>query len=164
MATPVTELDGVVRILVAAVLGALLGIERELTDKPAGLRTHMLVSEGAALFMIGSLMLFNEVRAAGGTTADPSRIASNVVQGIGFLAGGVIFTGKGHVRGLTTAAGVWVTSALGVLVGMGYFVVAATGAVATLVVLSLFNYLEHWLPVPSDSEGHTNVPDDSQRR
>jgi putative Mg2+ transporter-C (MgtC) family protein len=157
----ITERDAAIRIVLALVIGGVIGLEREWKSKSAGLRTYALVCEGAALFMIGSLMLFNEVRAAGGTTADPSRIASNVVQGIGFLAGGVIFTGKGHVKGLTTAAGIWVTSALGVLVGMGYFVVAATGAVATLVVLSLFNYLEQWLPVPDDSEGHSNVPDEA---
>ncbi len=153
-----TQGDAAIRIIIALALGAAIGLEREWKAKSAGFRTYALVSEGAALFMIGAIMLYNEVRGSGGATGDPVRVASTVVQGIGFLAGGVIFTARGHVRGLTTAAGIWVTSAIGVLVGMGFFVVAIFGTVATLVVLALFRYLEHWLPVPDSDAGDSNVP------
>jgi putative Mg2+ transporter-C (MgtC) family protein len=154
-----TQGDAAIRIIIALALGAAIGLEREWKAKSAGFRTYALVSEGAALFMIGAIMLYNEVRSSGGVTGDPVRVASTVVQGIGFLAGGVIFTARGHVRGLTTAAGIWVTSAIGVLVGMGFFVVAIFGTVATLVVLALFRYLEHWLPVPDSDAPGSKVPD-----
>jgi len=154
-----TQEDAAIRIVVALMLGAAIGLEREWKAKSAGFRTYALVSEGAALFMIGAILMYNEVRGSGGTTGDPVRVASTVVQGIGFLAGGVIFTARGHVKGLTTAAGVWVTSAIGVLVGMGFFVVAVIGTIATLIVLGLFRYVEHWMPVPDPEEGHSNVPD-----
>jgi putative Mg2+ transporter-C (MgtC) family protein len=156
-----TQTDAAIRIVIALVLGAAVGLEREWKNKSAGLRTYALVCEGAALFMIGSIMLYDQVRESGGTTGDPNRVASTVVQGIGFLAGGVIFTARGHVKGLTTAAGVWVTAAIGVLVGMGFFVIAIFGTVATLVVLALFRYIERWMPVPSGQpEDRTNVPDE----
>jgi putative Mg2+ transporter-C (MgtC) family protein len=155
-----TQTDAAIRIVIALFLGAAVGLEREWKNKSAGLRTYALVCEGAALFMIGSIMLYNQVRESGGTTGDPNRVASTVVQGIGFLAGGVIFTARGHVRGLTTAAGVWVTAAIGVLVGMGFFVVAAFGAVATLIVLALFRYIEHWLPVPASPPGSSSNASD----
>jgi putative Mg2+ transporter-C (MgtC) family protein len=154
-----TQTDAALRIVIALVLGAAVGLEREWKAKSAGFRTYALVSEGAALFMIGAILLYNEVRSSGGTTGDPVRVASTVVQGIGFLAGGVIFTARGHVKGLTTAAGVWVTSAIGVLVGAGFFTTAVIGTAATLVVLGVFRYVERWLPVPDPSDPHSNVPD-----
>jgi putative Mg2+ transporter-C (MgtC) family protein len=157
-----TQGDAALRIVIALFLGAAIGLEREWKQKSAGFRTYALVCEGAALFMIGAILLYNEVRGSGGATGDPVRVASTVVQGIGFLAGGVIFTAKGHVRGLTTAAGIWATSAIGVLVGSGFFVTAVIGSVATLVVLALFRYIEHWLPVPDEGVPHSNVPESDE--
>src|SRR5687768_9742174 len=98
-----SQTEAAIRIVVALFLGAAIGLEREWKNKSAGFRTYALVCEGAALFMIGSIMLYGEVRQSGGVTGDPNRVASTVVQGIGFLAAGVIFTARGQVRGLTTA-------------------------------------------------------------
>lgn len=123
------------------VAGAIIGLEREWRNKPAGIRTYALVCEGSALFMIASLMLNAEVTKAGGT-ADPSRIASTVVQGVGFIAGGVIFTHRARVQGLTTAAGIWVTSAIGLAVGAGYYTVALIGVVTALFTLVPMHWLE----------------------
>ena len=141
-----SDLEAIARLALALVVGAVLGLERERLDKPAGLRTYMLVSEGAALFMIGSIMLGEQVREAGGSGYDPSRIGSTIVQGIGFLAGGVILATGQKVRGLTTAAGIWVTAAIGFLVGAGFYVIAVVGTFATLVALVTLGRIEHRLP------------------
>ena len=131
---PLGQLEAAERLGLALLIGALLGFERERADKPAGLRTYMLVCEGSALFMICSIMLGDQV-VADGRQYDPSRIASTVVQGIGFIAGGVILTQGRRVRGLTTAAGIWVTAALGLLIGAGFYTIAIVSTVATLVLL-----------------------------
>ncbi len=131
---PLSNLEAIERLGIALLVGGLLGLERERADKPAGLRTYMLVAEGAALFMICSLMLGDQ-QVAAGAAYDPSRIASTVVQGIGFLAGGVIITSRRRVRGLTTAAGIWVTAAIGLLAGAGFFAIAAIATATTLVAL-----------------------------
>ena len=138
---PLGNLEAAQRVAVALLVGAALGLERERADKPAGLRTYMLVCEGSALFMICSIMLGEQVVAAGGQY-DPSRIASTVVQGIGFLAGGVILTTGRRVRGLTTAAGVWVTAALGLLIGAGFYVIAFIATVATVGLVVLLGRVE----------------------
>jgi len=142
---PLSTIEAVERLGFALLVGAALGLEREWTDKPAGLRTYMLVAEGAALFMICSLLLGEQMIAAG-QPYDPSRIASTVVQGIGFLAGGVILTQGRRVRGLTTAAGIWVTAAIGLLAGAGFYVVAAVGTAATIAALVALRALETRLP------------------
>ena len=142
---PLSTVEAVQRLGVALLFGSLLGLEREWSDKPAGLRTHMLVTEGAALFMICSLLLGDRVLAAG-VPYDPSRIASTVVQGIGFLAGGVILTAGRRVRGLTTAAGIWVAAAIGLLVGAGFYAIAGISTAATIVALVLLRSLERRLP------------------
>jgi putative Mg2+ transporter-C (MgtC) family protein len=111
-----------------------LGVERERLDRPAGLRTYMLVVEGACLFMICAILLAVEITRAGGVS-DPGRIASTVVQGIGFIAAGVILSTGKEVIGLTTAAGLWVATALGLLIGAGFYVVAVVATVATVVAL-----------------------------
>lgn len=130
-----------VRILVAAALGGIVGIERELRDQPAGFRTHMLVSLGACLFtLVGA---FGFVTLTGGqniaaVNADVTRVASQVVVGIGFLGGGAILRHGTTVRGLTTAASLWVTAAVGLAVGMGfYFGATATALVAVLALAGL---------------------------
>ncbi|CAN5660957.1 hypothetical protein BH09CHL1_BH09CHL1_33860 [soil metagenome] len=151
--------DAAIRVVIALFLGALVGLEREWRNKPAGLRTYALVCEGSALFMIGSILLYDEVLKNGGTNADPSRIASTVVQGIGFLAAGVIFTAGSKVHGLTTAAGIWVTAALGLLVGAGFYEVAAVGAVTTLITLSAFRVVERY--IPGESSKHDQKKHDT---
>jgi putative Mg2+ transporter-C (MgtC) family protein len=137
-----SEFDAIVRILLAIAAGAALGLEREYHEKPAGFRTYALVCEGSALFMIGSILLGGEVIKAGGQNYDPSRIASTVVQGIGFLAAGVILATGLHVKHLTTAAEIWVTAAIGLLIGAGFFLVALAATVGTIVFLTSFGWLE----------------------
>ncbi|MGH2560108.1 MAG: MgtC/SapB family protein [Thermomicrobiales bacterium] len=147
-----SEVEALERIALALVLGAILGFERERRDKPAGLRTYALVCEGAALFMIGSIMLGDQVAAAGGVNYDPSRIGSTIVQGIGFLAGGVILASGRKIRNLTTAAGIWVTAALGLLIGAGFYFVAITGTIGTLVVLTGLGWAEKRFGIAQSSE------------
>jgi putative Mg2+ transporter-C (MgtC) family protein len=122
-----------VRILVAAALGGTVGIERELRDQPAGFRTHMMVSLGACLFTLIGVFAFGRGENSG---TDFTRIASQVVVGIGFLGGGTILRHGSTVRGLTTAASLWVTAAVGVAVGMGFYFAATTVAVLTVVALA----------------------------
>lgn len=142
----ISETDAIIRIIVAALLGAVLGFERELSDKPAGLRTHMLVTEGAALFMVASILLTQEF--SGGPNAlsvDPTRIASTIVTGIGFLGGGAILQSRDRVKGITTAAAIWVAAAIGLLVGAGYYVVAIGGVLVAIVTLALLSFPERWI-------------------
>ncbi|MEZ4624471.1 MAG: MgtC/SapB family protein [Thermomicrobiales bacterium] len=129
------------RIVVALLLGAVIGLEREWESKPAGMRTFALVSEGAALFMIGGILLFNEVRDAGGATGDPNRVTSTIVQGIGFLAAGVIILPPARSR-LTTAVAIWATAAIGMLVGAGFILPAVVGVVSTMIMLTIFRRIE----------------------
>ena len=124
------EIEIVLRLLLAALLGAIIGFQRERAKKPAGLRTHILISLGSALFTIVSVYGFPG-------TADVSRVAAGVVTGIGFIGAGVIFRGMGgdHVVGLTTAASVWVVAAVGLAAGAGMYIVATATAVLALLVL-----------------------------
>jgi putative Mg2+ transporter-C (MgtC) family protein len=106
-------------LTLAFVLSALVGVEREIRQKSAGLRTHTLVGVSAALIMLISKYGFTDVLAAGRVVLDPSRVAAQVVSGIGFIGGGVIFMRRDVVRGLTTAASIWFTAALGMACGAG---------------------------------------------
>ena len=129
-----SDVEAIQRLALAMVVGAVLGVERERLDRPAGLRTYMLVVEGACLFMICAILLADQINRSGGVS-DPGRIASTVVQGIGFIAAGVILTTGKEVIGLTTAAGLWVATALGLLIGAGFYVIAIVAAVVTVVAL-----------------------------
>jgi putative Mg2+ transporter-C (MgtC) family protein len=122
------DVELLVRLLVAAVLGGAIGAERELNDQPAGLRTHMLLTIGACLFTLISAYGF------GGST-DPSRIAAQVVTGIGFLGGGAIVRHGLTVKGVTTAASIWATASVGVAIGAGSYVLGVGGAVLTVATL-----------------------------
>jgi putative Mg2+ transporter-C (MgtC) family protein len=137
-----SHLETLERLGLSLLAGSMLGFEREWRLKPAGLRTHALVCEGSALFMMGSLLLGEQIRRSGGTAYDPSRVASTVVQGIGFLAGGVILARGGRVRGITTAADIWVTAAIGVLIGCGFFFLAISATITTIVVIGPLKWLE----------------------
>lgn len=128
-----------VRILVAAALGGIVGIERELKDQPAGFRTHMLVSIGACLFTLISAYGFATFGAESSTLAvraDVTRVASQIVVGIGFLGGGAILRHGGTIRGLTTAASLWVTAAVGLAVGVGFYFGATITAVLSVIGLA----------------------------
>ena len=114
-----------VRLLLAAVLGGAIGAERELNDQPAGLRTHMLLTIGACLFTLISAYGF-------GRASDPSRLAAQIVTGIGFLGGGAIVRHGLTVKGVTTAASIWATASVGVAIGAGSYVLGVGGAVLTV--------------------------------
>ena len=125
-------LDFALRLFVAGAMGVLIGLEREYRAKEAGYRTHFLVALGSALMMIVSQYGFTEVLKTDLIRVDPSRIAAQVVSGIGFIGAGTIILQKQIVRGLTTAAGIWGTSGIGLAVGAGMY---AIGIAATLLVL-----------------------------
>jgi putative Mg2+ transporter-C (MgtC) family protein len=125
------------RLLLAAGCGAVLGLEREYHQKPAGLRTNILIALGSALFTILSINVGHD----GGTT---DRISAQIVTGIGFLGGGAILRSGNTVHGMTTAATIWVNAAIGMAAGAGHFVVAALSAVLTLVVLILLPPIEEY--------------------
>lgn len=127
------SLDTVFRLVLAIVAGGLIGAEREYVSKAAGFRTLMLISLGACLFTIFSIHI---------GISSPDRIASNIVTGIGFLGAGVIFKDESRVKGLTTAATVWVTAAIGMGIGGGYYLEALAATVLTFVALSAMRYLE----------------------
>lgn len=129
----------VLRLLLSAVLGAVVGIEREMHKRPAGFRTHILVCLGSALFMLTSVSVALTYSHAG--DADPSRIAAGVVTGIGFLGAGAIIRYGESIKGLTTAASVWVVAAIGLAVGSGMYVAAitTTAIVFVILVFSKFN-------------------------
>lgn len=130
----------------AFVLSSLIGLEREWRQKSAGLRTHALVGLGAALFMIISKYGFNDVLSEGRVILDPSRIAAGVVSGIGFIGGGLIFVRGDIVRGLTTAAIVWITAAIGMACGSGLVLVALVVTAAHFAVVFLYPEVAVRLP------------------
>ena len=131
-----TQIELTLRLVVALLLGAVIGWERELQRMPAGFRTHALVSLGSAIFTIVSAFAFT------GPLSDPTRIAAQVVSGVGFLGGGAILHYGGTVRGLTTAASLWAVAAVGMAAGAGLFVVATVSAVLVIVALEVFQRIE----------------------
>ena len=133
------NIDFMLRLLVAGILGAIIGLDREYRAKEAGYRTHFLVSLGSALIMIVSQYGFQEIIKENSVTLDPSRVAAQVVSGIGFIGAGTIILQKQIVRGLTTAAGIWATAGIGLAVGAGMYGIATT--VLTLIGLELLSYI-----------------------
>jgi putative Mg2+ transporter-C (MgtC) family protein len=129
--------DALLRLVVAGALGAVVGFERELRDREAGVRTHLLVSLGSALFTIVSAYGFHEFLTGGGNLvrADPTRIAAQIVTGIGFLGAGAIIREGLSVRGLTTAATLWVVAAIGMTAGAGWYWPAVAATVLTIFAL-----------------------------
>lgn len=132
--------DYIIRLLLAAVLGGVIGLEREYHAKEAGFRTHVLVAVGSALFMLISQYGFDAFLGVKSVSFDPSRIASQVVTGIGFIGAGTIIFQKKFIRGLTTAAGIWVTGAIGLACGCGMYFIAAVTTAIVIIVLSTINY------------------------
>ena len=143
-----TELELAGRLGAALVLGGAIGLERELTGQVAGLRTHMTVALGAALFGIVSAYGWNEfaqVRAQTNVQVDVTRVASNIVTGVGFLGGGAILKDGATVRGLTTAASLWVTAAVGLCVALGGYSLAAVATVGLVFSLILLRGPRGWI-------------------
>jgi putative Mg2+ transporter-C (MgtC) family protein len=134
----VDQLELIARLAVGLVLGAAIGWEREMNRQPAGFRTHSLVALGAALFTVISGFAFP------GAENDKTRIAAQIVSGIGFIGAGTILQDRGRIRGLTTAASLWAVAAVGTAAGAGLYVVAVAGAVLIVVVLDLLDRLEYF--------------------
>jgi putative Mg2+ transporter-C (MgtC) family protein len=127
-----------IRLLVAMLLGAVVGIQREQTGKPAGIRTHMLVALGAALFVLAAVE-------AGMTSDDLSRVIQGLATGIGFIGGGAVLklSEEREIQGLTTAAGIWMTAAMGVAAGLGLIGMALLSALLTWFILAVIGRVEH---------------------
>lgn len=132
----------VFRLVIATILGGIVGLERERLDRAAGLRTHALVGVGAALFMLVSAFGFADILGVPQVTLDPSRVAAQVVSGIGFLGAGTIILQREIVRGLTTAASVWAVAAIGLAVGGGLYLAAVITTILALVILVAFKPIE----------------------
>ena len=136
MTEPITTY--IMRLAIALLVGGVVGLEREFKGKPAGIRTNILICVGSCLFMIISI----EVARTAGRVADPGRIAAQVVTGVGFLCAGTIMRSRFTVSGLTTAATIWVLSALGLAVGAGYIILAVAGAAIITLTLMAVRFIE----------------------
>jgi putative Mg2+ transporter-C (MgtC) family protein len=143
-------MQDLVPMLVSTLLGTLVGWERQLGRKPAGLRTHVLVCLGSTLFV---LLTSHAVREFGGPSMDPTRIIHGVVTGVGFLGAGSIMRQEGYVHGLTTAASIWMVAAIGTAVGVHSYALACIGTVLALIVLEGYRWVERWLSPDSESNG-----------
>ena len=141
--------DDLIPMSISLVLGTLVGWERQMGRKPAGLRTHTLLCVGSTMFVLTTT---HAVEAFGGPSLDASRIVHGVVTGVGFLGAGSILRQEGYVHGLTTAASVWMVAAIGVSVGVHAYSLAVIGTVFSLVVLEGYRWVERFLS-PDDDQG-----------
>ena len=153
------QIDIAVRLAVAAGLGMVIGIERELREQAAGLRTHMLVAVGSCLFTLVSAYGFET---SPGATPDPSRVAAQIVTGIGFLGAGAILREGQWVRGLTTAASLWVVAAVGMAVGLGLFWASGVAVAITVASLWLLRPFRRRLRHRADSSHYEGTPPGAQ--
>jgi putative Mg2+ transporter-C (MgtC) family protein len=134
------------RLTIACVFGAVIGFDRELKNKPAGLRTHTLVSLAAAMFTLITFELYTQLAGDNSkTSADPIRIIEAVTSGVAFLAAGAIIRSGGNVHGLTTGANMWLAGAVGVACGAGFYLLATLGAVFSIIIITLLSALERRL-------------------
>jgi putative Mg2+ transporter-C (MgtC) family protein len=141
------------RLLAASVLGALLGIDREMLSRPAGIRTFMLVSLAAATFTVVTFEVLARAQAEGASNVDPIRIIEAVTAGVAFLAAGAIIQARGKVHGVTTGAGLWLAGAVGTACGVGAYPIAILAAVLGFVVLTLLRPLDRVLPKKAPPPG-----------
>jgi len=130
----------IIRLIISVILSGLVGLERQVQRHTAGLRTHILVCLGSCLIMLTSLYVFDIYKAV--TLLDPTRIAAGVITGIGFLGAGAILRDQTQIRGLTTAASLWVVAGIGLAVGCGFYTGAIFTTILTLVVLFILRYAE----------------------
>ena len=135
------DYESLIKLILALGLGALIGFERQLKHRPAGLRTHMLVSMGSTIFTVVSLSF----------DIEPARIAAGIVAGIGFLGAGSIIAHKGHVKGITSAATLWVVAAIGLTVGVGQYWIAIIGSIAIFLVLQLGKFEKQKDPINDEN-------------
>jgi putative Mg2+ transporter-C (MgtC) family protein len=141
----VSYLDMVLRLACALFVGAVIGTEREYTHRPAGMRTHILVSVGSCVVMLTSQVIFAKYLPYG-ITADPARLSAQVISGVGFLGAGTIMREGVTVKGLTTAASLWTVACLGIAAGGGFYEVALLGMLFALTALTIFEWLQRMLP------------------
>ncbi|MPM80856.1 Protein SapB [bioreactor metagenome] len=139
----ISEVDVLIRLMMALFLGGLIGYERQACNKAAGLRTHVLVCIGSCLIMVLSINIYYSVQ--GLTNADPVRLAAQVVSGIGFLGAGTIMKEGPAVKGLTTAASLWVVSGVGLAIGSGYYISAVLATGLVFLTLSALSRFEKWV-------------------
>lgn len=132
----------ILRLFVAAILGGIIGYEREINERPAGFRTHILVSMGSCLMMLVSTDAYLYLD---GLSFDPQRIASQVVSGVSFIGAGTIMVNKDRISGLTTAATIWVSAAMGLSIGIGYYTAALTTTLISIILLMLAGRVEQKL-------------------
>src|SRR3954470_13706402 len=140
------DYEMMVRLLAAVGAGAAIGYERSFHGRPAGLRTHVLVCMASAVLMLVTVYEAQWVRTVGESRLDPTRMAQGIMTGIGFLGAGVIVKEGLNVRGLTTAASIWITAAIGVLAGVGLYLPMTFSVVLSLLVLSVFRWIENQVP------------------
>ncbi|MCK0165396.1 MgtC/SapB family protein [Marinobacter sp. S6332] len=142
--TEIPVLDMFIRLLAAAGLALVLGLEREFRGKAAGLRSHMLVSLGASAFIImGMHILFATAEGDPSASIDPTRIVEGVIGGIGFLGAGSIIQSRGSVQGITTGASIWMAGAIGVACGLGIFALAGMVTLMALIIMSVLGRFQH---------------------
>ncbi len=138
-----TELEGLIRIALAAVLGGMVGFDREAHSSSAGLRTHVLVALGAATFTVLGLQIAEApIFDSSNIRLDPSRILEGTITGIGFLGGAIVFRDDDRARNVTTAAGIWAVTGIGIAVGLGYYILATGVTVLVLAVLYLLKWFQ----------------------
>jgi putative Mg2+ transporter-C (MgtC) family protein len=141
--THFAETEIALRLGLASLFGAVVGFEREMRNRPAGLRTHMLISLAAAIFTILAFEIFYAVRSESPVVnIDPLRLVEAVTAGVAFLAAGTILRSGGKVEGLTTGASMWLAGAFGMACGLGYYTIALIGGVFTIMILAIVLYLE----------------------
>ncbi|MFC5650636.1 MgtC/SapB family protein [Paenibacillus solisilvae] len=146
------EYEYLLRVIAAGILGALIGYERKNRMKEAGIRTHFIVAVGASLMMVISKYGFQDITAWNSIALDPSRIAAQVVSGVGFLGAGMIFLQKQTIKGLTTAAGIWATAGVGMAIGSGLYVVGGGVALIILIGQIMLHRRYSWLVSPKTEQ------------
>ncbi len=147
----------IIRLLAAVIAGGLIGLERSYNGRPAGFRTHSLVCMASSLLMLLTVFQWQLLQEMPIETirVDPTRMAQGIMTGIGFLGAGVIMKDRHTIRGLTTAASIWITASIGILIGMGSYFAAVVATVLSLGILSLFRFLEKY--IPSLSYGNLSI-------
>jgi len=146
------------KLILSCILGGMIGLERESLNRPAGLRTYTLVCMGSALAMVVSLEMYYQFQAT--VNADPGRIAAQVVSGIGFIGAGTIIREGPTIRGLTTAAGIWVVGCIGLAVGAGMYIPAVATSILVLFILIYFRRLEERVSRMRDYRGFSMIVED----
>jgi putative Mg2+ transporter-C (MgtC) family protein len=144
-----SEFEVALRLAAAVAAGAVLGWEREAHNKPAGIKTHMLVALGSAAFMLAGLQLYEQLIARGDEGSDLLKVLAGLIGGVGFLGAGSILRAHGEVHGLTTASTIWTTSAVGVACSLGLFVLAGIAVGLALLTLLVLRILQRWLLLPT---------------